>query len=252
MRLAPRFRMAAVSHVGRRKNNEDFHRVLLLEVPQGHLVLLAVADGMGGLEAGEWASKAAIEALSEAVRAYGEQLRSGRPVVGLSRVMEKAFSLAERRVQKAAQELGARGVGTTLTAFLYADWLKEGVVGHIGDSRAYLLKGGRPVRLTEDHSWVAERLKEGVLTPKEAERHPYRHVLTRALGLPEARFDLIPVRLAPGEGLLLATDGLYGAVPETEWHLGKDLQADLEALLSEALRRGGDDNVTAVALRLDG
>jgi serine/threonine protein phosphatase PrpC len=142
-------------------------------------------------------------------------------------------------------------MGTTLTAFLYADWLKEGVVGHIGDSRAYLFTPKGLKRLTEDHSWVAERLKEGVLTPTEAERHPYRHVLTRALGLPEARFDLIPVRLMPGEGVVLATDGLYGLVPEAEWRLGRDLQAGLEALLSEALRRGGDDNITAVALRVE-
>lgn len=250
MRLAPRMVLAAVSHVGRRQNNEDFHRILRHEVPPGNLLLLAVADGMGGLEAGEWASKVAIEALSEAVRAYAEHLKGGRPAVGLDRVMEKAFLLAQRRVEKEAEARGRGGMGTTLTAFLYADWLKEGVVGHIGDSRAYLFTPKGLKRLTEDHSWVAERLKEGVLTRTEAERHPYRHVLTRALGLPEARFDFIPVRLMPGEGVVLATDGLYGLVPEVEWRLGRDLQASLEALLAEALRRGGDDNITAVALRV--
>ncbi len=251
MRLAPRFQVAAVSHVGRRQNNEDFHRVLHLALPQGNLILLAVADGMGGMEAGEWASKVAIEALSEAARAYAEHLKAGRPAVGLKRVMEKAFTLAQRRVEKEAEKPGRQGMGTTLTALLYADWLKEGVVGHIGDSRAYLFGPRGLRRLTEDHSWVAERLREGVLTPTEAERHPYRHVLTRALGLPEARFDLLEVRLAPGEGVLLATDGLYGLVPEEEWRLGKDLQGSLEALVAEALRRGGDDNLTAVALRVE-
>ncbi|WP_234553754.1 PP2C family protein-serine/threonine phosphatase [Thermus caliditerrae] len=251
MRLAPRFSVAAVSHVGRRQNNEDFHRVLRLEVPQGNLLLLAVADGMGGMEAGEWASKLAIEALSEAARTYAEHLRSGRPAVGLARVMEKAFQLAQRRVEKEAEKPGRKGMGTTLTALLYADWLKEGVVGHIGDSRAYHFGPRGLRRLTEDHSWVAERVREGVLTPTEAERHPYRNVLTRALGLPEARFDLLEVRLAPGEGVLLVTDGLYGLVPEEEWLLGKDLQGSLEALVAEALRRGGDDNVTAVALRVE-
>jgi protein phosphatase len=242
--------VAAVSHVGRRQNNEDFHRVLHFSLPQGNLFLLAVADGMGGLEAGEWASKVAIEALSEAARAYGEHLKEGRPAVGLKRVMEKALTLAQRRVEKEAEKPGRKGMGTTLTALLYADWLKEGVVGHIGDSRAYLFGPGGLRRLTEDHSWVAERLKERVLTKTEAERHPYRNVLTRALGLPEARFDLVEVRLAPGEGVLLVTDGLYGLVPEEEWQLGKDLQGSLEALVSEALRRGGDDNVTAVALKV--
>ncbi|WP_201738513.1 PP2C family protein-serine/threonine phosphatase [Thermus thermamylovorans] len=251
MRLAPRFSVAAVSHVGRRQNNEDFHRVLRLEVPQGNLLLLAVADGMGGLEAGERASKVAIEALSEAMRAYADHLKGDRPAVGLSRVMEKALALAQKRVEKEAERPEYRGMGTTLTAFLYADWTREGVVGHIGDSRAYRLGPGGLERLTEDHSWVAERLKEGLLTPTEAERHPYRNVLTRALGLPGARFDLKEVRLLPGEGVLLVTDGLYGLVPEEEWCLGRDLQRGLEALLSEALRRGGDDNVTAVAMRVE-
>ncbi len=161
MRLAPRFQVAAVSHVGRRRNNEDFHRVLRLEVPQGNLFLLAVADGMGGMEAGEWASKVAIEALSEAVRAYAEHLKGGRPAVGLPRVMEKAFALAQRRVEKEAEKPGRRGMGTTLTAFLYADWLKEGVVGHIGDSRAYLLGKGGLRRLTEDHSWWRSASRRG-------------------------------------------------------------------------------------------
>jgi protein phosphatase len=165
--------------------------------------------------------------------------------------MEKALTLAQRRVEKEAEKPGRKGMGTTLTAFLYADWLKEGALGHIGDSRAYLFGPRGLRRLTEDHSWVAERLKEGVLTRTEAERHPYRNVLTRALGLPEARFDLLEVRLAPGEGVLLVTDGLYGLVPEEEWRLGKDLQGSLEALVAEALRRGGDDNVTAVALRVE-
>ena len=182
MRIGPRLSVAAVSHVGRRQNNEDFHRVLPLETPAGLLLLLAVADGMGGLEAGEWASKLAIEALSEAARGYAEHLQSGRPAVGLARVMEKGFLLARRRVEREAERPGRRGMGTTLTAFLYADWLKEGVVGHIGDSRAYRFGPTGVFRLTEDHSWVAERLKEGVLTRTEAERHPYRNVLTRALG----------------------------------------------------------------------
>ncbi len=245
MRLAPRLQVAAVSHVGRRRNNEDFHRVLRLEVPAGNLLLLAVADGMGGLEAGEVASKLAIEALTQAVRAYAEHLKTGRPSVGLERVMEKAFLLAAKRVGEEAQRL--RGMGTTLTAFLFADWLGEGVVGHIGDSRAYRLGPSGPKPLTQDHTWVAERLREGVLTPEEARGHPYSHILTRALGLPGAQGDFLKVRLGPGEGVLLCTDGLYGLVPEEEWRLGPNLQQGLEALLAEALRRGGDDNLTAVA-----
>lgn len=241
--------MAAVSHVGRRRNNEDFHRVLRLEVPPGNLLLLAVADGMGGLEAGEVASKLAIEALTQAVRAYAEHLKTGRPSVGLERVMEKAFALAGKRVEEEARKV--QGMGTTLTAFLYADWLGEGVVGHIGDSRAYRLGLEGPRPLTQDHTWVAERLREGVLTPEEARHHPYQHVLSRALGLPQAQPEFLRHRLTPGEGVLLCTDGFYTLVPAEEWRLGPNLQRDLEALLAEALRRGGDDNLTAVAFRVE-
>ncbi len=249
MRLVPRFAVAAVSYLGRRPNNEDFHRAMAFRLPMGHLLFLAVADGMGGQEAGEWASKVAIEALTEAVRAYVDQVNQGRRVVGFAELLDRAFALAQRRVLREGEKPGRKGMGTTLTAFLLADWSREGVVAHIGDSRAYRLMPDGVRRITEDHSWVAEQVRMGLLSPQEAERHPFRNLLTRAIGLQEAKADLYPVRLLPGEGVLLATDGLYTLVPEEEWRFGRDLQADLEALAALALRRGGGDNLTAVAVR---
>ncbi|KGQ21637.1 PP2C family protein-serine/threonine phosphatase [Thermus filiformis] len=249
MRLVPRFTVAAISYLGRRANNEDFHRAMAFRLPAGHLLFLAVADGMGGQEAGEWASKVAIEALTEAVRAYVDQANGGRRVVGLPEVLERAFALAQRRVLKEGEKPGRKGMGTTLTALLLADWSREGVVAHIGDSRAYRLTREGVRRITQDHSWVAEQVRMGLLSPQEAERHPFRNLLTRAIGLEEAKADLYPLRLLPGEGVLLTTDGLYTLVPEEEWRFGRDLQADLEALAALALRRGGGDNLTAVAVR---
>ncbi|MGQ9753993.1 MAG: PP2C family protein-serine/threonine phosphatase [Thermaceae bacterium] len=249
MRLVPRFAMAAVSYLGGRANNEDFHRAMAFKVPPGHLLFLAVADGMGGQEAGEWASKLAIEALTEAVRAYTDQMNQGKRVVGLSELLERAFALAQRRVVREGDKPGRKGMATTLTALLLQDWNREGMVAHLGDSRAYRIGPEGVWQITQDHTWVAEQVRLGLLSPEEAKRHPFRNLLTRAIGLAahEAKPDLYPLRLLPGEGVVLATDGFYTAVPGEEWRFGRNLQADLEALA--ALARGGRDNLTALAIR---
>ncbi|MGQ9692892.1 MAG: PP2C family protein-serine/threonine phosphatase, partial [Thermaceae bacterium] len=200
----------------------------------------------GGQEAGEWASKLAIEALTEAVRAYADQMNQGKRVVGLSELLERAFALAQRRV---VREPGRKGMATTLTALLLQDWNREGRVAHLGDSRAYRIGPEGVRQITQDHTWVAEQVRLGLLSPEEAKRHPFRNLLTRAIGLAahEAKPDLYPLRLLPGEGVVLATDGFYTAVPEEGWRFGRNLQADLEALA--ALARGGRDNLTALAIR---
>ncbi|MGQ9511370.1 MAG: PP2C family protein-serine/threonine phosphatase, partial [Thermaceae bacterium] len=190
--------------------------------------------------------KLAIEALTEAVRAYADQMNQGKRVVGLSELLERAFALAQRRV---VREPGRKGMATTLTALLLQDWNREGMVAHLGDSRAYRIGPEGVRQITQDHTWVAEQVRLGLLSPEEAKRHPFRNLLTRAIGLAahEAKPDLYPLRLLPGEGVVLATDGFYTAVPEEEWRFGRNLQADLEALA--ALARGGRDNLTALAIR---
>ncbi|MDX2006320.1 MAG: protein phosphatase 2C domain-containing protein [Meiothermus sp.] len=250
MRLA-RLDIATESNIGRRRrNNEDFHRVAIYPTPSGNLVLLAVADGMGGNEAGELASKLAIEGISEAARSYAEHLSSGRAGVGLASLMDKAFKFAQKRIEQEGQKFPERkGMGTTLTAVLLTEWNRQGVVGHIGDTRAYRYSSGRWTQLTQDHSWVAMQVRQGVMTADQAESHPWKNMLTQALGLTDTRFDVIPVSFAPGEVLIIATDGLYGLVPPGEWNVQGDLQSALDDGLAKALVRGGTDNITAIAAR---
>lgn len=250
MRL-PRLEIATESNIGRRRrNNEDFHRVGVYPTPAGNLILLAVADGMGGAEAGELASKLAIEGISEATRSYAEHLSSGRPGVGLASVIDKAFKLSQRRIeQEGARVPSRKGMGTTMTAVLLTEWNRQAVIGHIGDTRAYRYSSGRWTQLTQDHSWVAMQVRQGVLTSAQAEEHPWKHMLTQALGLSDTRHDIVPVSFAPGEVLVMATDGLYGLVPPDEWSFGGDLQSALEDGVSKALVRGGTDNITAIAAR---
>jgi len=246
-----RLEIASESNIGRKRSlNEDFHRTLVLPSRMGNLTLLAVADGMGGTEAGEWASKLAIEGLTEALRSYASLIDLGRPVVPLERVMEKAFQLAQRRIREQSLSNPARkGMGTTLTAILISEWNSRGVIGHIGDSRAYRYSRGKWVQITQDHSWVAQQVRQGVLSEAEAEAHPWKHMLTQALGLEDIRLDITPFTLSPGEVYVLATDGLYGLVPPEEWELGKDLKATLEDWVTRALVRGGNDNITVIAAR---
>jgi len=250
MRLA-RLEIATESNIGRRRrSNEDFHRVAVYSTPAGNLVLLAVADGMGGAEAGELASKLAIEGVSTVVKSYAEHAATGRPGVGLNLVMDKAFKLSQRRILQEGERVPSRkGMGTTLTAVILTEWNRQAVIGHVGDTRAYRYSSGRWTLLTQDHSWVAQQVRQGVLSAEQAKNHPWKHMLTQALGLSDVKHDITSVAFAPGEVLVLATDGLYGLVPPEEWSMGGDLQSSVENWVAEALVRGGTDNITVVAAR---
>ena len=216
--------------------------------PAGNLVLLAVADGMGGAEAGELASKLAIEGVSTVVKSYAEHAATGRPGVGLNLVMDKAFKLSQRRILQEGERV-RKGMGTTLTAVILTEWNRQAVIGHVGDTRAYRYSSGRWTLLTQDHSWVAQQVRQGVLSAEQAKNHPWKHMLTQALGLSDVKHDITSVAFAPGEVLVLATDGLYGLVPPEEWSMGGDLQSSVENWVAEALVRGGTDNITVVAAR---
>ena len=239
------------SDAGRvRPLNEDYHRVWRFPHGGGELTLLAVADGMGGAAAGEVASKLAVEALDDTVRRYVAERADGHDVVGLETLLEKAMRLANRRVHKAAlAQQGSRGMGTTLTCLA----LEGGVahLGHVGDSRAYLVRGSRIYQLTKDHSWVEEQVEKGLLSEEEARGHEWRNLITRALGTrPQVAPDTARVDVSPGDLLLLATDGLLGVV-EAEEILAEtrrtgDPQAAVDWLIALANERGGPDNVTVV------
>jgi len=228
-----------VTHTGLvRPNNED---AFLVEPALG---LFAVADGMGGHRAGEVASRRALEDL----RRYFLALDPPDPGEALA----AAFEAVNASILAAASANRAwHGMGTTCTACLVRGtdlW-----VGHIGDSRAYLVRGTGMEQLTEDHTWVLELLKNGRLTDEEARRHPRRNMLVRALGAePTVRVDVRHVDLVPGDRVLLCTDGLSGLLTPAEMNTilagNGDLEAAAKQLLSRALALGGRDNITIVLL----
>lgn len=239
------------SDVGRvRPLNEDYHRVWQFPVGVNFLTLLAVADGMGGAAAGEVASKLAMQVLDESFSRYTEALNQGRPMVGIEVLTEKAIRLANRRVHSAAvKHEGQRGMGTTLT--VVAIFEAKAYLGHVGDSRGYLIREGKIYQLTKDHSWVEEQLEKGLITQEEAEVHEWRNLITRALGTrPQVVPDIIEVSVKSNDVFVMATDGLHGLVsPEEileEISRTKDHQSSVEYLIARANERGGHDNITLV------
>lgn len=216
------------------------------------LQLFAVADGMGGHAAGEVASAMAVDVLREAV---GESLSALSPGCALTaRDLAAAVGRAGHAIYRGAGvRPERRGMGTTVAAALRAG--SALAVAHVGDSRVYRIRGGAMERLTEDHSLVAEQVREGILTPQEAERSPKRNLLTRALGYrPDVEVDAAEFSFRAGDRFLLCTDGLTALVPD-EAILGvlekdRDPAAACRRLIRAANDAGGTDNVSAVVLEV--
>lgn len=214
------------------------------------MTLLAVADGMGGAAAGEVASKLAIEVLDESFNRYALTKSEGKPVVGIDKLIEKAVRLANRRVYAAALgHAGRQGMGTTLTSV--AIYGSTAYLGHVGDSRAFLVRGHKIYQLTKDHSWIEEQLQKGLLTEEQAKHHEWRNLITRALGTrPQVAPDIAIIEVCQGDILIISTDGLHGLVtPEeilTEVKRTSNRQSAVEYLIALANERGGPDNVTLV------
>jgi serine/threonine protein phosphatase PrpC len=227
---------AGETNAGRkRRRNED---AFVCDPP-----LFAVADGMGGAQAGEVASSLAAAALRE----RGDGADHGGEE-GVAELIQEA----NRRVhQRALDDETASGMGTTITvALLQPDGSVS--IGHVGDSRAYLLREARLEQLTDDHSLVAELVRRGELSPEEAEVHPQRSVITRALGTdPDVDVDTFTLQARDGDVFLLCSDGLttmvdVGTIASVIERNRGDLAAAARALIREANDRGGDDNITAV------
>ena len=220
-----------------RRANEDS---LLARSP-----LFVVADGMGGAQAGEVASRIAVESFYDGL---------GNPAVPEERLAANALA-ANARIHELSQSNAEHaGMGTTLTAVYVG--AEEVAIAHVGDSRAYCLRDGELLRLTDDHSLVDELIREGRLTPEEAEEHPQRSIITRALGPEETvEVDTRSFRARAGDVYLLCSDGLTSMVPEAR--LAEILRANRrlhdagEALIAEANRAGGRDNITVILLRVE-
>jgi protein phosphatase len=228
---------AALSDVGRQRgSNED----RFLE----HSPVFAVADGMGGARAGEIASGIAVEAMA----AVGDT--DGTDEARLSTVARSA----NRRIYELAQADEARaGMGTTLTAVIVGS--EEIAIGHVGDSRLYRLRDGALERLTKDHSLVEEMVRAGKLAPEDAENHPQKSIITRALGPePDVEVETFTAPAQDGDVLLICSDGLTGMVSEAEIAAALERAPSLSDaardLIETANRHGGRDNITVVLFRL--
>lgn len=231
-----------ISHVGRvRKNNEDRH----FEDPE--LGLYLVADGMGGALAGERASQLAADTVASRIRAIGPDASAED--------LERAVHAANQIVRDEARSNSQyAGMGTTIVAVL----LKPGkaYAANVGDSRLYRLRGASLECITSDHSWVNEVGRNIGLSDEELKTHAYRNMLTRAIGADETvEGELLEVGFAPGDLLLLSTDGLHGVIEESQIAgilTSSSSLADVgQALVDSVLESGAPDNVTAVLISAD-
>lgn len=221
-----------------RQANEDS---LMARAP-----LFVVADGMGGAQAGEVASMTAV-------RAFDEGLPDGSP----EEALEGSIGLANRTIhERAHSDPSLSGMGTTITAAAVDSEREEVVIGHVGDSRAYRIRDGIIQRLTRDHSLVEEMRRRGQITEEQAEDHPQRSIITRALGPePEVEVDIQSVPAEPGDIFMLCSDGLTTMLADERIRViieeAATLDAATRALVEEANIAGGRDNITVLLFQIE-
>lgn len=219
-----------------RSSNQDS-----LLVDQG---VYGVADGMGGHKGGETASRVAVQVIKNALRGKKPETRA----------LEVGVEAANRRIfDMSRHDSALSGMGTTLTFLWEAG--KEVHLCHVGDSRAYLLRNGKLKQITDDHSLVADLLRSNMISPEVARTHPYRNVITRAVGVdPVVTADIFALDKQEGDLWLICSDGLTNMVPdETIESVLKDAENEETAadeLLALALEKGGTDNITFVLCRI--
>jgi PPM family protein phosphatase len=249
----PGLELACLTDVGRqRSNNEDAFLYWEPESDDDYHSrgrLAVIADGMGGYEGGQEASRLAVETVQNIYENSG----TNDPQATLLH----AFSVAHSTIQGyAAEHPEFHGMGTTCTALTIVG--RRLSFAHIGDSRLYHLRSGAIKRLTRDHSYVGRLVETGIVRSEDAESHPQRHILTAALG---SGHDLVPdtltqpLALESGDTLLLCTDGLWGVVSERELATALENNSPAEscvALVQMALDRGGPDNITVLVMRVSG
>ncbi len=242
---APRTRpveFAMCSHSGKvRQNNED------KAGSAAEIGLFVLCDGMGGLEAGERASQIAVETVLKSSR------EAARSISASADSLSAAVELANENIFKAAHALGAKsGMGSTIVAVqLREDRL---LVAHVGDSRLYRLRRDEFVQLTEDHSFVAEQVRRGMISAEEADQSQLQNVLTRALGVePRVSVEVNEELLLPGDTLLLCSDGLVRELSDGQiagiLRDASCVQDAANQLIRHANEAGGNDNVTVIVIR---
>ena len=235
------------THTGRvRGHNEDQYLALGGEQsPPGAGALLVVADGMGGQAAGEVASEMAAQHIEERFRSGGYSSVDNKD---LEEALRELLGDVNRAVLTAGQDPDKRGMGTTCTLVIIKG--RQLYYSHVGDSRAYLLRGGELSQITTDHSWVEEAVATGTMTREEARIHPSRNVVTRAIGLDaDLKVDTDQLSLQRGDLVLLCSDGLNSMIPDED--ILKTLQESstdtvCANLIKAANDAGGHDNTTVV------
>jgi len=232
-----------------RKNNEDNFAILLRpSLLPGLDALLVVADGMGGVQAGEVASALTIRELTKWFSRDLERTLRGTETDWEGEIADAIGRANQVIWQTASNDSAKFGMGTTVVvAMVVGDRL---TLAHVGDSRGYLVSDASVYQITDDHSWVAEQVRAGALAVSDARRHPRRNILTRALGVSETvATDVSTVELMPGDRIVLCTDGLHGMVEDDEIRRivsGVSPDTAVQELVNLANARGAPDNVTVV------
>lgn len=245
----------AASDVGRKRTaNEDSHYA------DSDLNLFIVADGMGGHAAGEVASKIAVESIKDFIR----NTKTDKDITWPYE-FDESLSMAGNRLKTAIQSAHAKvlettslkkelqGMATTVVSVLVENGKAE--VAHVGDSRAYLIRDNKLIQITSDHSWVNEQLRSGAITSQQARNHPYRNIVTRALGGPNpVDVDVTEEEMKEGDIVLLCSDGLNTMIPDDQIlkivdDNKEDLEKACEELINAANQNGGEDNVTAILIK---
>lgn len=234
----------SVTNIGKkRKLNQDF--VYTSEAPVGHLPnLFIVADGMGGHNAGDYASKLAVETMVEEIAASAER----EPEAVLRLAVEKANAMVNGSARKAPE---LEGMGTTVVAASFESRTLS--VANVGDSRLYVVSGHEIRQITRDHSWVEDMVRSGGMGREEARNHPDKNIITRAVGAEDSvKTDFFSVTLREGDMILMCTDGLTNMLNDEEIRMvldgARDIVEKAEELVRRANENGGRDNISVILI----
>lgn len=232
-----------------REINEDSYNILPGNQEAPYVFI--VADGMGGHNCGEIASRVAVEYISDY---FAQNAGSYIDAEDSGPALKKLVEAANQEVwQKSLETPETNGMGTTLTMAVIAG--KTVTIAHVGDSRLYLARSGDMRKVTEDHSYIEELVRKGSLTREEAENHPGKNIITRAIGSsPELDVDILSLTMETDDIMVLCTDGLTNMVCEDEIHetAGSNTpEAACEQLIEAAKRHGGEDNITVIIIKCE-
>lgn len=243
------------SHMGKvRKNNEDYCMGEILQTEDDCIGVFALADGMGGHNKGEVASKIAVESIIDFLKENISQ-SGGIKMDYLDDIIKQGYNYANKKIYtKALEDNSCKGMGTTLVvAVIYQN---DVIIANVGDSRGYLLKGDSFRKITKDHSVVEELVKAHLITEEEARFHPRRNQITRAMGAEEIIIvDIFREKVEKDDILLLATDGLTGCVEDESIKniikQDKDIKEICQDLINEANNNSGKDNISVILSKID-